>query len=263
MKIKENIRYVIVKDEYLTIYFKKRKGVIRIRAHDRDCGADHSEDFPWIDEDFVDIRLLTRESEKYCHVILKEPDGKGCIIELLSKQIVYDNFTFDSFKGVAKRRSDVVVSFLDKQKKTFSIRSLLEKEYVFGPYQYADIEECRYGVVLDKKTAVDNDGFVTDLSGYKCLDNGCIYHNEETDKYLLLLDKEGGLFHEPRKDENDDNILIVEFDDCICRLNIKEERIYWEKNYDDDVPMGWSQQELDEAANIAYEGHSRLELGLD
>ena len=169
---------------------------------------------------------------------------------------------FDTFKAVAKRRSDIVVSFLDRQTKTFSILSLLDKKYVFAPCQYTDIEEYQNGVVIDKKTAVDNDGFVTDLSGYKCLDNGCIYHNEETDKYLLLLDKEGGLFHAPRKDDDDDNILIVEFDDCICRFDKKEETIDWEKIYDD-VPMGWSQQELDEAANIAYEGHSRLELGLD
>lgn len=262
MKIKENIRYVLIKDEYLTIYFKKRKGVIRIMAHERDCGADHSDDSLWIDKDFVDIRGLSRESEKYCYVILKERDGKGCIIELLSPKIVHDNFMFDTFKAVAKRRSDIVVSFLDRQTKTFSILSLLDKKYVFAPCQYTDIEEYQNGVVIDKKTAVDNDGFVTDLSGYKCLDNGCIYHNEETDKYLLLLDKEGGLFHAPRKDDDDDNILIVEFDDCICRFDKKEETIDWEKIYDD-VPMGWSQQELDEAANIAYEGHSRLELGLD
>ena len=26
---------------------------------------------------------------------------------------------------------------------------------------------------------------------------------------------------------------------------------------------GWTQEELEEAADIAYEGHSRLELGLD
>lgn len=261
-----NIKKGLIKCDDLILYYQKSKRGIRIMAHDRYCGRDYSEDELWIDKDFIDIKVLCRENDNYCYTLLKEPSGKGCIMELVNHQVIHENFMYDSYKKVAKRflpnfQKDVVVVFSNEKTKTFAVFSLFEKKYIFSLYQYAHIKEMQYGVILDYKTAVDYNGYVTDLSDYECIDDGRIFYNKEKDKYLLLLNEEGELFYEPVKDKNDESILVVELDYRTYRLNTKTEEI--ECIINDEIPLSYSQHEWDEFNDVAFEGHSRLELGID
>ena len=268
MTLKQNKRYRICGGDYYFLYCKKVNNIIRIYEHipDRDDDNYRNDDI-WIDGEFTDIKLLWKNdyisSEKFCYVIVKESNGKGKIIELIKKQTILEKFQYNSFKGAAKRtigdigddKEDLVIRFLNKKTKYFALFSVKEK-FIFGPYNYNYIEEYQYGVELDNKTVVDNDGYVQDLSGY--INEGPVFYNKEKDSYLFFIDEEGSVYFEPEQDEEDEDVLKVELENYIYTYNKKTEEFDRKQVYENDYDVDWSQYN-----DIAYEGYSRLELGLE
>lgn len=270
MVLKQNKKYIICEGMFSFLYCQKKDGIIRIYEHipDRDHD-DYRNDEIWIDGEYADIKLLWKNSntsrERFCYVILKDFNGKGKIVELLGQKTILEKFRYNSLTKVAKRtiydndnnklKEDIVVRFLNKKTKYFALFSLKEK-FIFGPYNYTDIEVCEFGVVLDNKTAVNNDGEILDISGY--INEGDVFYNKDKDAYLFYIDEEGSVFYEPEEDEDDEDILIVKLENYIYSYNRKTEEFDQKPIYENEYEDDWSQYN-----DIAYEGYSRLELGLD
>lgn len=269
MEIRPNKKYRLYQGEYYVIYCQKKNGMIRIYQHIPDrYHDDYSNDEIWIDGIYADIRLLWKNGynsngNRFCYVILEELNGKGKIVEILQKQTILEKFRYDSFKGVTKRtiyekddhKEDLVIRFLNKNTKFYALFSIAEK-FIFGPYNYVDIQEYQYGVELDNKVVVDNDGEVLDISGY--INESYVYYNKDKDNYLFFIDEEGSVYYEPEQDENDEDVLKVELEKYIYFYNRKTEEFDRKPVCENDYEVDWSQYN-----DIAYEGYSRLELGLE
>ena len=89
---------------------------------------------------------------------------------------------------------------------------------------------------------------------YNHFDNSIIRYYEINEKEEMIKIEDNWNIFDPRKY----NWFPEKF---------KEENhlFYDYENYEDgnNCTSGWTRQELEDAADIAYEGHSRLELGLD
>lgn len=276
MKFNPNKRYIIYKGEFNVLYCKKKNGFIRIYEHIPEWKHDdYNDDVLWIEGDYKDLRLLLRykyeneepfcneNEEPFCYLILKDINDKGIIIELLNKKVILSGFQYDSYCGAKKRTiyrdyneiEDVITIFINEKTNYFALYSIVDK-FIFGPYNYKKIEKYQYGVKLDDKTVVDYLGYVTDITGYDY--NGMIWYNKEKDAYLMEIDEEGSVFYEPEQDDEDEDILKVELENCIYTYNKQTEEL-------DRTPINNDEHEIDwsDYADIAYEGYSRLELGLD
>lgn len=266
MKLIERKRYLLHNTEQLQFYVRKSCGLIYVTARDL---YDKNE-FRWIDRDIKDIRLLWRSkdyADPSCYILFENSNGKGCIMELFSKQVILERFVYNSYKGIARSsktgfddKEDIYVRFLNKKTKYFALYSLFEKKFVFGPYNYNAIEEYQYGVILDERTAISNSGSIDDLLGYDCDDSESVYYNKETGKYLFLVNTEGLLFIEPTQNGN---VFVVELEEFVYRYNPETEDFDIQRKDDDGMSVRDYLHQWDEYADIPFEGHSRLELGLD
>lgn len=246
--LKPNKRYriYVYNSEYgcvYTLYIIKKDGIIRIYKHDNNpdpligfvndydlSTCDFSKDMYWIDEGFLDIKLLMASSgidddgwptgEHACYVILKDLNGEGRIVELTSKKTILKDFLFSDFRGatpktiyegsvtfnengrINNRREidDRVLRFINFETKSFALYSLI-KGYIFGPQSYTHIDPERFGTILDEKLAIENDGEVLDLSKCERMAEWRVYHDKENDDYYLFLDEEGCMFHYMTPDE--------------------------------------------------------------
>lgn len=266
MKLRQYKRYNIYNFECFSFYCINKNGLINIYQHnDRD--ADYYHDIIWIDGSFTDIKLLWKNdvysNKRFCYLLLKEYNGKGKIIELLENKIILEKFQFNSFKVVKKRtinnengvdKEDAVISFLNKKTKFFALYSITEK-FIFGPYNYKVMEQYAYGYKLDDKFIIENNGEIIDISGYEF--NGTVWHNKDNDDYFMDLDIDGSVVKWLENDEYDKDLLFADVENTRYIYNKSTEELHHERLYNDD-PVDWSMYN-----DIAYEGHSRLELGLE
>ena len=181
---------------------------------------------PWIKGRFKDLKVLCVKLDNnypYCYILLKKNNGKGVIAELFSKKIIIKDFMYETFKDCLMKCLDYckhievpVISFLDKNKKTFSLYTS-SRGYVYGPYHYHDVEEFRYGVILDHRFAVCSHAYMCDLSDY--INLGGVYKDKEHDDYIIFVDEDKALFRHLRKDRNNESILSVETKKYIYKYN--------------------------------------------
>lgn len=197
------------------------------------CCEDNTRDIEWINGKYKSVKVIYESDElnidnKCCYIILKEISGNGVIINLLNKETIKKDFPYEDYKSCKKRtiesnyqyKDDLVLKFMNDKKKVFSLYSISEG-YIFGPYDYNEIEEFQYGVILDNKIAVADDGWTIDLSLYK--NDGQVYYNEK--QYLLFVDEDGSLFTFMEEDENNDSILRAETNDYIYTYNKETEEL--------------------------------------
>lgn len=267
MKFRQNKKYWISRGCEFSYYCISMNGQIRIYQHD-EYNPNYKYDRVWIDGYFTDLKLLWKNVSSYrdsfCYLLLKESNGKGKIVELFSDKIVLERFQYNSYKSIRKRtirnessledKDDIVVKFLNKNTKYFALYSITEK-FIFGPYNYTDIEEYQYGVRLDNKLIVENDGDITDISEYEY--NGEIWYNKKENNYFLDLDEDGHVIFWFEQDDDDEDLFKFEVGDRLFIYNKKTEEVTRER-IPNSESIDWSQYN-----DIAYEGYSRLELGLD
>lgn len=181
---------------------------------------------PWLKGRFKDLRVLCKKFDdynQYCYVLLKKYNGEGVIVELISKRIIIKDFKHDVLKDCLMNVRDYckhieipVISFLDKEGKTFSLYTP-SKGFVYGPYHYNEVEEFRYGVILDHRFAVCTHGYYCDLSEYTCL--GPVYKAKDRDDYIIFVDEDKALFRYMGQDKNDESILSVDTKSHIYKYN--------------------------------------------
>lgn len=255
-----------------------KNGVIHIYKHDG-SSPNFSNDSCWLEEGFADIKVLWRydfdyreEWEPACFVILKELDGNGRVVELISKRNIVKDFQFKNYKGGAYKCeyvspnepslyseeiiTDTILRFLDYGKKNFALYSIKDDKYLFS-YDYVNIGVYSKGVLLDDKIAVENNGFIKDFSGYEF--DGEMFYNKEKNDYWIIIDESGknGRFIDSfKQDEYNEDVLKLDTNNFIYTYNKKTEELKRKEYRDEDID--WS-----EYTDIAYEGYSRLYLGLE
>lgn len=252
---KLDLCYILEGDLYISAVYKD--GLFSIIGHPEWC-EDNSRDIEWINGKYKSVRVIYDSNEyntnnKQCYVILKDINGNGVIIDLLTKETIKKDFPYDEYKSCTKRtielnyeyKDDLVLKFLNDKKKSFSLYSISEG-YIFGPYDYKDVKEFQYGVILDNKIAVENDGWTNDLSLYN--NDGQVYFNEK--EYLLFVDEDGCLFTFMDEDENNDSILKAETKDYIYTYNKETEELNREVIEDHDSLFDFLQHHGSNTTNI-------------
>lgn len=265
-QIIDNRKYILARDDYRVFYAIKRRGNISIWINVE--GED--EDRRVLDEDFKDVYLCSKKVSygymDYCYLFLRNKDDQCSIIDITSLEVV-KQFDFQELMKKYRRTinednedgegiQDYVIILWNKEKKVYSIWSLL-KGYIFEPYEYTTIEIYSEGVILDGKNAVDNSGYSMDISDLEKIRSD-IYYDKKNDCYLFLVDMDGVLLGYMERSKDDENIREFESKYDIYMFNtetqvLKSRPIPSEPEYDD-----WSKY-----SDIAYEGYSRLYLGLE
>ena len=223
---------------------------------------------------FTDIKILWRydpdyreDSKPACFAILKELNGNGRIVDLFSESDVLKDFKFKNYNGCAynykdiypslnSEKTDTILRFLDRAKKKFALYSIKENKYIFS-YDYTDIDVYSKGVLLDEKIAVEYKGFIKDFSEYEF--DGRMFYNIEKNDYWVIIDEteRNGSFIDPfEQDKYNEDILKLDTNYFSYTYNKKTEELQRKEYQDEDID--WS-----EYADIAYEGYSRLYLGLE
>lgn len=270
MKMFENKAYNLIwlENGFIQIIVIKSNGFIKIYKRYIDNGE--FIDKLWIDDEFRDVEIIMKSGydsdEKYCYVHLIDSLGYNSILEIVNKKPILQDYQYNHIKMVFKRIEpeqfhkpvveEVVYRVLNKRKKIYALYSL-KKGFLFGPYEYKEIDMNNGGVILDKKYAVENYGEVLDLSNYEKLGYE-IYFDKEKDKYLLFLDQKDGMFIHMYEDDVDNNIVCAETEYEIFKYDKTTGECTCEPLRGFSGITDWSQYN-----DIVYEGHSRLELGLD
>ena len=256
---------IILKTNDKVIYAVSEDGVFQIFAHNIVKDTDEL----WVKGLYTNMKFLRQSSsfntEKYYYVILKGLDGEGRLVELFSGTTLLENICFEDFVGhnmyTCYTKNTCVkhfeLRFNNKQEKEYYVLSAFDKKYNIGPIKYNSIEIYRNGVIIDKTLAIENDGRTIDLSEYDYSERSRVYINKEKKRYLVKFDHGGRLFYDLNK-SREKGILIVRLDRSYRFYNIAEDRLYSKE-----VSHIWTNRELFEAAGIAYEGHSGLELGYE
>ena len=270
MKIKENKAYRLIwlEDDCQLIIIKSN-GLVRIyKRYEDEKGIFH--DSLWLEDAYNELNIIMKSGSlsdrKFCYVGLTDECGSHSIIEVVNKEPILNEYQPNHYKIVYKKITPVrfctpeitcvVYRVLNKRKKTYALYSLTEG-FIFGPYNYEKIETLRNGVILDNKIAVENCGTQIDLINYE-YDGGGVYISKDKKKYLLFLDQKDNMFVPMTKDDYDDNIMIAETDYEIFKYNKTTGECRCEPIQNNYHEADWSQY-----ADIVYEGHSKLELGLE
>ncbi|MBR2236269.1 MAG: hypothetical protein IJ887_00075 [Prevotella sp.] len=265
-------KHIVYKDNDVSIYVNKSNSYIQVMIHDCHQRNDYN-DAVLIPGDYVDAKtfhgydILGDEVNTY--IVLKKKNGDGKIVRLPDGVTIWSGFLFDDYVMTccigsvvnSKFKEDLFVRLHNKQNRIYSIYSLLDSKFSFGPYNYESIEYLwKSGVILDSKLVVNDSGSIWDISNYtRSANSSLVYFNKETDDYRIRI--RDGLEHfRELEQSNNENILIAKTRRYEYRYDKKKDQL---TTIDKDGFRGWTRRELAEATDIAYEGYSRLELGLE
>lgn len=264
----QNKRYYLIKDNDRQIYAVNKEGYIQIYIH----SLAENIDTLWVKGQYCDLRFISKtdfvEDCNYYYVILKSLDGEGHVIDLISNKTVLENFRYAHFDGHYKYVTienekiitHILLRFNNTEKRQYSVYSMSAEKIIIGPIKYESIEICRNGVILDKSYVIENNGYSFDLSEYTLSEKSNVYFNKKEGLFLIRFDYEGALFHSLHKSKRK-GILTTRIQYTDYYYNVAEDKLM--KKSPSTSYAGWTKRELEEAADIAYEGHSRLELGLE
>lgn len=262
-----NKKYYLIKDNDRYIYAVNKDGYIQIFVHD----MIEDKDSLWLHDRYCDMRFITKndiiENSIYCYIILKSCDGMGHIVDLATNKTVLENFRYSHFDGYhkyvtledSKTITHILLRINNRAKKQYSIYSTAEKKYIIGPVSYDSIEVFKNGVILNNTCVIENNSHVIDLSEYSFSEKSKVYINKKENLYIFRFDYDT-LFHYLHKSRKK-GILTARVQYTDYYYDIAEDKFY--RKSPSGLFAGWTKRELAEAADIAYEGHSRLELGLE
>ena len=267
-----NGTWVLFKNSTLEIYTTLKHGLYYIYQIVSKNGS-KSESL-WNKDGYLNINPLwinNNDNESPgVYYLLENYLGDVCIMEIVSKKIVLFNFDVSDYrscayinnnkKGFDIKIEDTIVGLLFKDKKSFALVSL-KNGYVFGPYNYTIIEEYKYGVILDNKTIVENNGAITDISGY--VKHGRVICNEDKTDCLFILDEESQFIILLRQNQRKHNKFEASYKNRLYSFDIRTSEL---ENIDLSTPEP-PNRDIEEwtiaDSYYAYEGHSELELGID
>lgn len=262
-----NKKYYLIKDNGRYIYAVNKEGYIQIFVHD----IAENKDYLWLYDRYCDMRFISKndflEDSRYYYIILKSCDEMGHVVDLATNRTVLENFRYAHFEGHykyltwedSKTITHILLRINNKEKKQYSIYSIADEKYIIGPITYGSIEIFINGVILNDSYVIENNGHSFDLSEYSFSEKSKVYINKKDNRYIFRFDYEG-LFHCLQKSKKK-GILTARVQYTDYYYNIAEDKFY--KKSPSSSFTGWTKRELAEAADIAYEGHSRLELGLE
>lgn len=257
----ENRKYKIFKDDYQFYFAIRKRGRISFWLKSEIEEKKIYEGF------FTEINLLLKSYNSYydcegCYLFLEDINNLCSIFEIIDNKIVKIFGSHELRKIYTmtneKKERDVVIIICNKEKKIYSIWSILRGD-IFGPYEYTGIENYNYGVLLDKVIAVEDNGCNYNISH---LNRVCdsVYYDKNNEGYMFLVDEDDSLFKWMERDEEDENLYKIETNDNIYTFNSETQELDCkflprrDDDYDDD---------LSKYSDVAYEGYSRLYLGLD
>lgn len=199
----------------------------------------------------------------YCYLMLKDDYDICTIVEILSKKVKKSFNEYQCIKRYkrkvevdGKEVNDIVYVLCDKYDMWYSVWSLM-RGFLFNTYEYSEIKQYSCGAILDNKIAVDLRGYSFDISSYKEINYEGVYYSEEKDDYLYLLNDNRTLFVSLEADSDDENVVMAQLGERVFRYN-KETDEFFEDRLPRFEDVDWSQYN-----DIAYEGYSKQELGLD
>ena len=262
----ENQKYKIFKGDYVFLY------AIRKRERTSIWLKSELEEKQLLEGVFTEISLLLKCDHSYydcdrCYLFLKDKNKVCSIVEITNNKIVkifgYHELA-KMYRMTAddneKKERDVVIILWNKEKKIYSIWSILKGD-IFGPYKYTDIENYSCGVILDGVIAVEDNGYSYDISYLNKVCEG-VYYSPKHGGYMFLIDEDGSLFEWMKRDEEDENIYKIETNDYIFTFNSETYELnrkhLLRRDDDYDYYNDWSRY-----SDVAYEGYSRLYLGLE
>lgn len=275
MKIRDNMwTWVLFENNEMQIYSQRLNGLYYIFYSTP--STDSNSKIRWINDEFINIILLWDDSKNKeypkCYYLLENYLREAYIIDILNKKIILKDFERRDFKGSSpvynKKKGinygiiDTYIRFVNQEEKKLSFYSL-SKGLFIRSQSFDEIELYRNGYILNKKTLFNNIGDVReDITGYvKETKVENVYYNEQKGNCILLLDHVDKLFLVLESDEEDVLIFEAIYNEKNYKYNIgsQELKIFNAPKDYEDVPDNWTAAD----ASCAYEGYSRLELGLD
>lgn len=278
-QIIENRKYrLFCLPDQLKLYVIKKNGLFYI--YGQYDYTNNGREFLWLNKSYRDFKLIWRKDyygdNLFCYILLKDEYGRGIIMDVATKSVIIDNICFEDVSGAFKRRievrgerkEDVVLKILCRKNNRYILFSITYG-IIFGPYSYKTIKEYRFGVILDDILAVEHNGEIKDLYNYENYD-APLYYNLDKNEYMVFLDEKGHLFYFLREMENEEEEEETEEKGKFLKLEFGNYEYVLNKNTMDfsikkinDSSYIWTDSELEQATDIAYEGNSRLYLGLD
>ncbi len=263
--------WILFEDKDLQIYSQRRNGLYYI--FQSSPSNVHNTEVRWLNDEFLHINLIWDNSKNHdypsCFYILENALGDACIIDLLNKKVILNNFDFVDYTGstlIYTKESgykvfDAHVRFVSRKNKTVSLYSIVNG-FVFGPVQYDEIELYKNGFLLDHKSLYNNNGELFDVTGYVKEPNvGKVYYNEEKGNCILIIDYVSQLYITLYPDEDDVFKFegIYEKERYVYDMNSQELKKDIIRPEDNDPSGDWTAAD----SYYAYEGYSELELGID
>lgn len=264
-KMVENKECRVMFDDDLYVYAIKKRGHISFW---RKSGVENRQLFEGF---FTEIKLLKCEYNIIyrCYLFLKDKHGVCSIVEIINNEIIKTFACYELKKMYRisideneeeEKEQDVVIITWNKGKKIYSIWSILRGD-IFGPYEYTEIENHNCDVILDGVIAIEDNGYSYDISYLNKVCEG-VYYSQKHGGYMFLVDEDGSLFEWMKSDEEDENIYKIETNHNIYTFNSETHEIDCKflphRDDDYDYNNDWSKY-----SDVAYEGYSRLYLGLD
>lgn len=260
--------YTIFKSPDSTIYFENRGKLIYIYRVEGTISNSMGE--LWLNEGYKDL-LLLHQIESSTYILLEDIHNNGIIMEIVSKKIILSDFRYNEFiysshrtiEGISAKSLflakksmmnmfEPICFFRNEVTNEFSVFSLY-KGFIYGPSHYQTIDIYKNGVILNRTIAILKNSTIEDITGY--IQKEKLFVNEDKRQYKLLIDKDGVLLLQLNKVNK--YLFAAEFNKIIYSYDVLQDVINYESTLvDNDNSFPGSMDE-------AYEGYSRLELGLD
>ena len=258
MKYKKNKQYSLFKYEPNCgmIYIKVVDGQIYFYNCHNYWGEKYME-MKWLEQGFADCKLIFRSEEfgsgkDFCYLLLKENDGKACIMELVSKELIlkdinYDcRFIFKSEEQDAANKSCYML-FKDNEGKGYAM-DIFSKEIILKDVDYKDVKSIK------PRTLFPDDWYLIDEEKRK--DAVLVIWNKKQKQYSLFSIKEGYIFGPNTYSEIEEHVCGVILDEHLAVEN--DGYLFDFADYDNDCGVYYNKEKddyklfLDDANGMFY-----------
>ena len=197
MKYKKNKRYRLFEYEPRCgmIYIKVENGQIYFYNCRNYWEDDKKWEIKWIEQGFADCKLLFRSDElgsdrDFCYLILKENNGKACIMEMVSKNVILKDIDYDSrliFKGEDKKTTHkfCYMLFKNNEGKAY-VMEIFSKDIILKDIDYRDVKSVK------QRTLFPDECWMIDEDERK--DATLVIWNKKQKLYSVFSIKEGYIF---------------------------------------------------------------------
>lgn len=222
MKYKKDKRYRLFEYEPRCgmIYAKVEESLIYFyNCHDY-WGEYKKWEMKWIEQGFADCKMLFRSDEfgsdiDFCYLLLKESNGKGCIMEMVSKNVILKDIDYDCrliFKGEVKKAAHkfCYMLFKDNDGKAY-VMDIFSKDIILKDIDYRDVKSVR------QRTLFTDEWWMIDEDEIK--DAALVIWNKRQKLYSVFSIKEGYVFGPKTYNEIEEHVSGVIIDEHLSVEN--------------------------------------------